>query len=494
MKLGELLALAGLSNVNKKYAEKQVGHVCCDSRVARGDSVFVCIRGAVTDGYLYARSAYNLGCRAFVAEYKLDLPGDAAVVICDNPRHALAELSAALFGFPSRRLKVIGITGTKGKTTTALMIAGILNRCGFPAGYIGSNGIIYDSFKHNTANTTPESCDLQRYMYEMAECGIKYLALEVSSQAIYLERIRRVDFDTCVFTNLSPDHIGGVEHPDFNHYKASKAKLFSQYNPTRVVVNSDDPNTPDMIRECKAEITTFGFGESAHITAGSITPLLSVNVLGTAFDFFSGSYKKRTTLNLPGDFNIRNALAAVAVCRNIILDTDKILSVLEDIKVEGRFECIDALPYATIVIDYAHNGVSLSSVLRTLRAYNPGRLICLFGSVGGRTQMRRRELGAIASTLCDFCILTADNPDCEDPALVIRDIASAFVPGGCDYISIPDRREAIMFAVGMLREGDILLLAGKGHENFQLIKGIKWPFCERDIVLEAVAKVMKTPV
>ncbi|HHT53586.1 MAG TPA: UDP-N-acetylmuramoyl-L-alanyl-D-glutamate--2,6-diaminopimelate ligase [Clostridiales bacterium] len=494
MKLSELLSSAGLPCVNKKHAGIQIGHVCCDSRVARADSVFVCIRGAVTDGHLYARSAYNLGCLAFVGEYKLDLPGDAAVVICENPRFALARLSAVLFGFPSRRLKVIGVTGTKGKTTTALMIAGILNRCGIPTGYIGSNGILFDSFRHHTANTTPESCDLQRYMFEMAECGIKYLALEVSSQAVYLERIRYLDFDTCVFTNLSPDHIGGAEHPDFNHYKACKARLFSEYNPARAVVNANDPHTPDIIRNYRGEITTFGLGGSAHITAGNITLLSPGNVLGTAFDFISGTYKKRTTLSLPGDFNIQNALAAAAVCQKIIPDTDKILSVLEDIKVEGRFECMDALPYATIVIDYAHNGISLSSVLRTLRAYNPRRLICLLGSVGGRTQMRRRELGAIASALCDFCILTADNPDCEDPVLVIRDIASAFVPGGCDYISIPDRREAIMFAVGMLREGDILLLAGKGHENYQLIKGIKWPFSEKEIVLEAAARILKSPV
>ncbi len=494
MELCNLLELAGLSCANKKYAGIEIGHVCCDSRLARSDSVFVCIRGAVTDGHLYARSAYNLGCRAFVAENKLDLPGDAAVVISDNTRRALAKLSAVLFGYPSRRLKVIGITGTKGKTTTALMIAGILNRCGVPAGYIGSNGLAYGSFKHSTTNTTPESCDLQRYMFEMAENGIKYLALEVSSQAVYLERIRYVDFDTCIFTNLSPDHIGGAEHPDFNHYKSCKARLFSEYNPARVVVNADDPHTPDIIGDYRGKISTFGLGGNADVTAENITLLRSGNLLGTVFDFVSGGYRKRTTLNLPGNFNIQNVLAAVTVCRNIIPDIDKILSALEDIKIEGRFECIDALPYATIIIDYAHNGVSLLSALRTLRAYNPKRLICLFGSVGGRTQMRRRELGAIASSLCDFCILTADNPDCEDPALVNRDIASAFVPGSCDYVSIPDRREAIMFAVEMLREGDILLLAGKGHENYQLIKGIKWPFSERDIVLEAAAKVLTSPV
>ncbi len=494
MKFRNLTAAAGLDIAPAKNTGIEIGHICCDSRTARGNSVFVCISGSVTDGHLYARPAYNLGCRAFVAEQKLDLPDDAVIVYTKNTRLALAALSATLYNNPSRRLKVIGITGTKGKTTTALMIAGILNKCGIPAGYIGSNGVEYGSFKHRTSNTTPESCDLQSYLNDMANSGIKYVALEVSSQALYLDRIRCIDFDTCVFTNLSPDHIGGVEHPDFNHYKACKASLFSQYKLNRAVVNADDPHSPDILHGCSAPVDTFGIKNKAGHMAGNISPFRTAGNLGISFDYICGSYRKNTYLNLPGEINIANALAAITVCSAIIPDTDKIIGALPDIKVEGRFELVNALPYATIVIDFAHNGTSFSSVLRTLKAYNPKRLICLFGSVGGRTQMRRPELGAIASSLCDYCILTADNPDCEDPALVIRDIAAAFVPGGCDYISIPDRREAIKYAVGILRDGDILLLAGKGHENYQLVKGVKIPFREKDIVLEAADAVMKSIV
>ncbi len=494
MKFSDLISLTCPNNYCIGNTDIEIGHICSDSRAARSNSVFVCISGSVTDGHLFARSAYNLGCRAFVAEQKLDLPSDAAVMYAVNTRKILASLSAGLYANPSQRLKVIGITGTKGKTTTALMIAGILNSCGIPAGYIGSNGVEYGNFKHRTSNTTPESCDLQRYLYEMASYGIRYVALEVSSQALYLDRIRCIDFDTCVFTNLSPDHIGGSEHPDFSHYKACKASLFTKYKLDRAIINADDINSYDMVAGCKAPVDTFGFNTDANHRAGNISQFRTSGALGVSFDYINGSYCRRTQLNLPGEINVSNALAAIAVCRNYIPDTDRIIDTLPQIKVEGRFELVNALPYATIVIDYAHNGTSFSAVLHTLRSYKPKRLICLFGSVGGRTQMRRPELGAIASSLCDLCILTADNPDCEDPALIIRDIASAFVPGGCDYISIPDRREAIKYAVGILREGDILLLAGKGHENYQLIRGIKTPFCEKDIVLEAADAVLKSTV
>ncbi len=495
MKFNDLIARAGAVGVISGGADIEIRHICCDSRAARLDSVFVCIKGAVADGHLYARAAYNLGCRAFVAEHRPDLPRDAMLFISDNTRLALAKLSDALYDHPSRRIKVIGITGTKGKTTTSLMIAGILNKCGVPTGYIGSNGVEYRNFRHLTSNTTPESCDLQRTFADMASAGMKYVALEVSSQALYLDRVRCIEFDTCVFTNLSPDHIGGVEHPSFEHYKASKASLFTEYKLGRAVVNSSDPASADMLGACDCDdVENFGLGSRARHTAENIMNLRRSGSLGVSFDYICGSYRKNARIALPGEFNIENALAAFAVCGRILPSFDAMVDALSDIRAEGRFELVEALPYATIVIDYAHNRTSLYSVLKTLRSYNPRRLICLFGSVGGRTVRRRAELGAVASELCDISILTADNPDCEDPALIIRDIAASFVPGGSSYISIPDRAEAIRYAVGIIGEGDILLLAGKGHENYQLVKGIKKPFCERQIVLEAAEAIHRTPV
>lgn len=494
MKFRDLLLAASLPDDCTRALNRQVNpvlrHISCDSRSARGDSVFVCIKGALTDGHLYARVAYDHGCRAFVAEHPLALPPDAAVLITSSPRRALAVLSDRLYYSPSRRLKVIGITGTKGKTTTALMIKEILCGCGIPTGYIGSNGVEYGALRHSTINTTPESCDLQRYFDEMLRCGMEYVALEVSSQALYLDRVREVVFDTCVFTNLSPDHIGGAEHPDFDHYKACKASLFSQYSPRLAVVNADDPHTSDMLAGRKDGATLcFGRGESADFRAANIILGRTQGSLGVSFDYVRGGACIPSSLKLPGDFNVLNALAATAVCSDIVGNDRRILGILSGVAVAGRFEPVDALPYASVIIDYAHNGISMRSVLETLRAYNPRRLITLFGSVGGRTQLRRAELGAVASELSDFCILTADNPDGEHPMLIIRDIAAAFVPGGCDYVAIADRREAIRYAINMLREGDILLLAGKGHENYQLLKGVKTHFCERDIVLEAAAEI-----
>lgn len=493
MKFTELLRRAELSEEKGRALAPEIGHICCDSRLTRADSVFVCINGAVTDGHHYARNAYVNGCRAFVAERKIELPADAAIAYTDNSRKTLALLSHILYGKPSSRLKVIGITGTKGKTTTAYMIKAILESCGVPTGYIGSNGVEYGAFHHMTINTTPESCDLQRYFAEMYTAGMRYVALEVSSQALYLERAAFIEFDTCVFTNLSPDHIGEAEHPDFEHYKECKASLFSKFPLRRAVANADDLHTPDMISRCIAPIDTFGFSPAAHHRAENIKLLRTPGMLGTEFDYVADDRRIRTTLSLPGDINVSNALAAIAVCSDIIGDKHRVVMALRSIVVKGRFELVNALPNASVVIDYAHNGISLRSVLMTLRAYNPKRLITLFGSVGGRTQMRRAELGSIASELSDFCILTADNPDSEHPMLIIRDIAAAFVPGGCEYRAIPDRREAIQYAVGMLRDGDILLLAGKGHENYQLIRGVKEEFSEREIVIKAAEAAVKTP-
>lgn len=491
MKLDELLAQCKLLP-NGGVTPLDIRHVCCDSRTARDDSVFVCIIGSVTDGHLYARSAYEHGCRAFIAEYDPELPEDAVIIYTRNTRGILAELAAVLYRHPSDELKVIGITGTKGKTTTALMICGILNNCGIPTGYIGSNGVMYGSFKHQTANTTPESCDIQRYLRDMADNGIKYAVIEVSSQALYLGRVHCVSFDTCVFTNLSHDHIGGTEHPDFEHYKACKASLFTAYPIKRAVVNADDEATGYMLRGCPVPPEEFGLRSDAQNSATDISMYKKRNRLGMSFSYVRDGNKYPLTISLPGEFNILNALAAITVCYGIIDNIQEIISSISGITAEGRFELVPALPYATIIIDYAHNGISLRSVLETLRKYcGTGRIICLFGSVGSRTQLRRAELGAVASRLSDLCILTSDNPDSEDPDLIIRDIAAAFEPDGCQYISIPDRRKAIITAMGMLRSGDILLLAGKGHENYQLVRGRRHPFCERDIVREAAAEMLK---
>lgn len=474
---------------------RDIATLCHDSRKAHEDSIFICIKGAANDGHLYARSAYDRGCRFFVAEHPLDdVPDDATVLYCPDSRIALAELSARFFDNPADKLCVIGITGTKGKTSTALMIYNILNRCGLPCGYIGSNGVDYGTFHGETPNTTPESYTLHMFMREMVNVGVKYLVMEVSSQALFLHRVHGVTFDICMFTNLSEDHIGGAEHPDFEHYKNCKKSLFESYGAKTLIYNADDEYGVEMMSVAPhgARIISFAAETSADYRATNAALFRKPDCLGVNFSYTADGRSYDATLNFPGKFSVYNALAAIAACRECGLPPEDIATALEDVYIKGRFEMVRALPYATFIIDYAHNRVSLTSALETLRLYNPNRLICLFGSVGGRTQGRRVELGSVAAALADLAILTSDNPDFEDPEAILDDIASQFRFGGCPFVRIADRAEAIRYAVSIAKEGDVFLLAGKGHEDYQLILGEKRPFCERDILLDAAARLTET--
>ena len=470
----------------------EINAICHDSRKAREDSLFVCIKGAIDDGHLYARSAYERGCRLFVAERPLpEVPEDATVMLCPDSRMALASLSARFFDNPADELCIIGITGTKGKTSTALMIYNILNECDLCCGYIGSNGIDYRSVHGETPNTTPESYTLHMFMREMVNVGVKYLVMEVSSQALFLHRVHGIPFDICLFTNLSEDHIGTYEHPDFEHYKNCKKSLFCDYGAKTLIYNADDDYGTEMmsVAPADARIISYATETSSDYRATKASLYRKPDSLGVNFSYLSEGQPYEVTLNFPGKFSVYNALAAIAVCRECGLSPEEIAEKLRNVHIKGRFEMVRALPYATFIIDYAHNRVSLTSALETLRLYNPSRLICLFGSVGGRTQGRRVELGSVAASLADFCILTSDNPDREDPEAILDDIASQFRFGGCPYVRISDRAEAIRYAASIAQEGDIFLFAGKGHEDYQLIFGEKRPFSERDILLEAVREL-----
>lgn len=487
MKLKELLqGIEGISPVGE-IPDKNISDIFYDSRKATGAGVFVCLRGSLSDGHLYAASAYERGCRFFVAERALDLPSDAFVVLCPDTRLALAIMSDNLFAHPSRELFVIGITGTKGKTTTALMIYHILNAAGLNCGYIGTSGVDYGDFHADAVNTTPESYVTQMYMRHMCMAGVKYLVMEVSSQALYMHRVHGVSFDVTLFTNLSVDHIGGSEHPTFEHYKDCKKSLFSDYGAKTVLINADDGYADEMASAVPPGIRTvrYALHTDADLRATAPTRYRGKESLGIAFSFTEAGRKHEATLPFPGNFSVYNALAAMAVCRECGVDTDDILRHLATVRVPGRFELVDAMPGVTFVIDYAHNEVSLTSALETLRQYEPGRLICLFGSVGGRTFGRRSELGRVAASMADLCILTSDNPDGEDPNQILADIAAEFGENSCPYVTLPDRAEAIRYAVSIAREGDVFLFAGKGHERYQLIRGERIPFSEKDILLDA---------
>ncbi|MBE6538637.1 MAG: UDP-N-acetylmuramoyl-L-alanyl-D-glutamate--2,6-diaminopimelate ligase [Ruminococcaceae bacterium] len=486
MKLSDLMQKVNIvKGFSTELGDMEISSLCCDSRKAVPNSVFVCIKGAVSDGHDYAASAYERGCRIFVAEDEISLPHDASVIFAENTREALAEMSQKFFGDPSKEIKVIGITGTKGKTTTAHLIYHILNTNGIKAGYIGTNGVMFDGRFFETVNTTPESYDLAQYMRKMIDADVKYLVLEVSSQAVYLDRIKGMEFETCVFTNLSPDHIGKNEHPSFEHYRDSKARLFSEYSPKIAVYNADEDASEYMMKDCPSAKFSYSLVGNGHFSADDIKYYRDGGSLGVRFTVKAGSeLTEKVDLPIPGDFNVSNALAATAVAISAGVSLKDIAKALSTVSLKGRFEVVDALPYATFIIDYAHNGISLRSVLETLRAYEPHRLVCVFGSVGGRTQMRRAELGRVAGELCDFCIITSDNPDNEPPEQIMDDIAAAFPKDGCPFVKIASRREAVLYAVRNAEKGDIVLFAGKGHEDYQLVCGKREYFCERETIIE----------
>ncbi len=490
MKLNEILRTVEFAASREFNGNTDIEELCHDSRRTRENTLFVCIKGATVDGHSFAYSAYSRGCRHFVVERDIELPADAEIFKVSDSRKALALMSAVFFGNPADELYIIGITGTKGKTTTALTVYEILNRCGLKCGYIGSNGIDFGNFHYETANTTPESYDLHQYMREMRLAGVKYLAIEVSSQALYMGRVYGIKFDACVYTNLSQDHIGGNEHPTFEHYMSCKRTLFSDYGADVIIYNADDGYASEMISAADKKIKKLGYAlhSNSDYKAENIGQFKETDKLGVEFEFVFEGKRFDTKIAFPGNFSVYNALAAIAVCRECGLAPEIVSKVISEVQIRGRFETVQALPYATFIIDYAHNEVSLTSALETLRAYNPERIICLFGSVGGRTKGRRAELGSVAARLADFSILTADNPDYENPEDVINDIATQFV-GQDNYIKIPDRQKAIEYAVSMARAGDIFLFAGKGHENYQLVNGEKLPFSEKEILLEACKSV-----
>lgn len=479
-----------------KVWDEPISMLRCDSRLATAGTVFFCLVGKTADGHLYAPSAYRNGCRVFVVEKQLELPKDALQYQVTDTRAALADCAAEFYGHPEREMRLIGLTGTKGKTTTALLIRSLLEDVGIPTGYIGTNGIDYLDFHYQTVNSTPESIEIYRYLRYMLDEGVKTCVLEVSSQALWMGRTRGLVFDTVLFTNLSRDHIGGVEHPSFEHYRDCKKMLFTHYPARMAVVNRNDVHSAYIAEGETAPVLDFGLCEPEDIdkplwSASNIRPLQKENRIGVGFEVYRNGVTTEDTwfLPLPGYFNVQNALAALTVvCEGFGIEPMRAKESLERAVVAGRFETVtsSALPDVTFIIDYAHNGVSLTSILDALREYTPKRLICLFGSVGGRTKERRRDLAEAAGERCDLCILTSDNPANEPPMDIIDDIDTAFPTGSCPRIKIADRAEAIRYAVEIAEPGDIILLAGKGHENYQLVGVKKEPFSEIAILREAL--------
>lgn len=467
--------------------EIPVKEVVYDSRKAGEETVFVCMKGTNVDSHDFIPTVLAAGTKALVVEREVPgIPEDVTVLKVENGRNALALLSAARFGYPAEKMVTIGVTGTKGKTTTTYMIKSILEACGKKVGLIGTNGAVIGDKHYATKNTTPESYILEQYFDEMVKAGCEYMVMEVSSQSYLMHRVDGLTFDYGLFLNISNDHIGPGEHESFEEYLYYKKQLLKHCK--TAIVNEDDEHFDEIVKGAPSKIYTFSLERPADFEASGIRYVTASDFVGLVFQMM-GSYELEVKVNVPGRFNAANALAAVAVCSFFDLPKPKVSHGLENLKIDGRMEIAYKSSKMTVIVDYAHNAVSMESLLRTLRDYKPKRLVCVFGCGGNRAKERRYSMGEIGGKLADFCIITEDNSRYEDVQEILTDIKVGLSMTSGTYIEIPDRRKAIEFAVSHAREGDMIAIIGKGHEDYQEIKGVRYPFLDRQVVQETVEKL-----
>ena len=464
--------------------DAEVEDVIYDSRKAKSGAVFVCMAGTRVDSHKFIKEVTEKGVQVLVVEKQVELPEGVTALLVENGRHALALLSAARFGYPLKKMVSIGVTGTKGKTTTTHMIKTILEACGKKVGMIGTTGAVIGSETFPTVNTTPESYQLQEYFSKMVEAGCEYMIMEVSSQGMKMHRVDGITFDYGLFTNISPDHIGPDEHESFEEYLYYKSQLLNRCHVG--LINGDEEH----LQEILAHVTgkqplTFALDRQADFMGRDIHYVAESDFVGLEFSVH-GTCDLDLRVSTPGKFNVYNALAAVSVCSLLNLPKAQISHALEHLTVNGRMEIVHSSSKSTVIVDYAHNAVSMESLLKTLRDYNPKRLVCVFGCGGNRSKDRRYAMGEIAGKLADFSIITADNSRFEKVEDIIRDIKGSMEKVGGSYIEIPDRREAIFYSISHAQPGDMIAIIGKGHEDYQEINGVRYPFLDKAVVEEAV--------
>ncbi len=461
--------------------DKEITAVIYDSRKAEKDALFVCIKGAVSDGHSYGAEVTEKGVSVLVVQDPVQVGPEVTVIQVEDTRYALACISAAWFDYPSEKLKTIGITGTKGKTTTTYLIKSILENAGHKTGLIGTIETVIGEEKIPSANTTPESYLIQEYFAKMAKAGCDSVVMEVSSQGLMLHRTAGFIFDIGIFTNIEPDHIGPNEHKDFDDYLHCKSLLFRQCKVG--IFNGDDPHLEKILEGHTCQAETFGFSPNADLRAEDTRLVTGKGTLGIAYNV-KGLMDFPVEIDLPGKFSVYNSLTSIAVCRHFGVTVENIQKALKNAHVKGRIEMVKVSDEFTLMIDYAHNAMSLESLLTTLKEYKPNRLVCLFGCGGNRSRLRRYEMGEVSGNLADLTIITSDNPRNEEPQAIIDDIKVGIGKTKGKYVEIIDRKEAIAYAIHHGQPGDIIVLAGKGHEDYQEIKGKKYPMDERVLIQE----------
>ncbi|MCR5304345.1 MAG: UDP-N-acetylmuramoyl-L-alanyl-D-glutamate--2,6-diaminopimelate ligase [Lachnospiraceae bacterium] len=486
MRLSELLV--GFDyDVTRGYGDPVVSGIVYDSRKVKPGCVFICIHGDRVNSHEFVSSAIDEGARVIVYSEELTT-WDNSVHYVKTPdtRKALACISAAWFGHPADKLTVVGVTGTKGKTTTTYLIRGMLEKAGYKTGLIGTVGAIIGDEVLHTPNTTPESYILQEYFAKMVEKGITHVVMEASSQGFLLHRTDGFVFDYGILTNISPDHIGPGEHRDMNDYIECKSMMFRQ---CRIgIVNADSDYLDEVLKGHTCEIVSYSIDSPSDLKAKDLKFEKKGRELGMEFSM-EGILNTEAYVCNPGLFSVYNALSACALGAAMHIGLDHILAALAETHVKGRIEPVEVSDDFHVLIDYAHNAMALENLLVTLKEYKPKRLVCLFGCGGNRSSLRRFEMGEVSGKYADLTVITSDNPRFEEPAAIISDIKKGIMKTSGRHMDIENRVEAIDWVLRNAEKGDIIVLAGKGHEDYQEIKGKRYPMDERVIVKELMEKI-----
>ena len=491
MKLKNLLV--GLENLKfKGDLELEIDGIESNSKLVKPGYLFIAIKGFSVDGHQFVANAIENGAKAIMVEEGCDLKNlkitsDMTVIMAPDTRRALALISANFYDNPSKKFKLIGVTGTKGKTTTTFMIKEILEKAGKRVGLVGTIATyINGKLLKESDRTTPESLELQQIFNKMVEEKVEYVVMEVSSQSLKLHRVDGCEFDIVLFTNFSEDHISEKEHPDMQDYFNSKMKLFEMCKTG--IVNVDDlygAKIPKLFPN--SEITTYGIDNFANLNARDIT------ITNSFADFRAkiSDKNERVKVGIPGRFSIYNALAAISVTKKLGVSSEVIKEALLEVRVPGRSELVDNKLELPIMIDYAHSPESLENILQAVKGYTRGRVISVFGCGGDRDSGKRPIMGEISGRVADFTIITSDNPRTEDPQKIVDQIEEGIKKTKGNYKVIVDRVEAIKEAIKMANKRDLIVLAGKGHEPYQEINGVKYPFDERIIVKDLIEEIEK---
>lgn len=467
----------------KGSLDTNITDLCYDSRKVTKDCAFICLDGTQVDGHDFIDTAIKKGASTIFIEKDIEVSQPVTVIKLSNTRKDLSLLSINYFDNPASKLTMIGITGTKGKTTTSWMIKNILEEEGKKVGVIGTMGVFIGNNHYETINTTPESYEIQKYLKEMVNQNIEYAVMEVSSQALKVGRIEGMTFDYGIFTNLTKDHIGEGEHENMEDYIYSKSLLFQKSK--HGILNIDDKHYQDMTKNNTCDIHTFGKNKEADLIINNIKLLRKEHFIGLELHT-KGLIEDTFLVNTPGEFSAYNAISAILTTKLIGCKLESIKKALSKVAVKGRVEIIPVSSKYSVIIDYAHNGISMTNILNTMREYHPKRIVSLFGCGGNRSKTRRYDMGEISGRLSDFTIITEDNSRYEDINDIMNDIEIGLKKANGKYIKIEDRKEAIKYAIENAKEGDIILLLGKGHETYREKNGVREHFDEREVIKEII--------